>query len=104
MKPTNCPNCGAPLKGGKCEYCGTEITPTTSANEISNYLNGEYKQTIISIETAMKHGVLEPMNGLKMIAELRSRKKNLEKSSTFLLTIQKFCLSLQRKSAYNSNW
>lgn len=25
MKITNCPNCGAPLKGGKCEYCGTEI-------------------------------------------------------------------------------
>lgn len=24
-KSTNCPNCGAPLNGGKCEYCGTEI-------------------------------------------------------------------------------
>lgn len=23
MKPTNCPNCGAPLNGSKCEYCGT---------------------------------------------------------------------------------
>lgn len=21
---TNCPNCGAALHGGKCEYCGTE--------------------------------------------------------------------------------
>lgn len=21
---TNCINCGAPLHGGKCEYCGTE--------------------------------------------------------------------------------
>lgn len=21
---TNCKNCGAPLQGGKCEYCGTE--------------------------------------------------------------------------------
>lgn len=20
---TNCPNCGAPLVGGQCEYCGT---------------------------------------------------------------------------------
>ena len=20
----NCKNCGAPLRGGKCEYCGTE--------------------------------------------------------------------------------
>lgn len=24
-KPTNCPNCGAPLNGNKCEFCGTEI-------------------------------------------------------------------------------
>ncbi len=22
-RPTNCPNCGAPLSGSKCEYCGT---------------------------------------------------------------------------------
>lgn len=22
--PTNCKNCGAPLHGRKCEYCGTE--------------------------------------------------------------------------------
>lgn len=24
MRETNCKNCGAPLKSGKCEYCGTE--------------------------------------------------------------------------------
>ena len=24
MIRTNCINCGAPLKNGKCEYCGTE--------------------------------------------------------------------------------
>ena len=22
---TNCPNCGAPLRNGKCEYCETEV-------------------------------------------------------------------------------
>lgn len=22
---TNCPNCGAPLKGNRCEYCGTRF-------------------------------------------------------------------------------
>lgn len=22
---TNCPNCGAPLRKGRCEYCGTEM-------------------------------------------------------------------------------
>ena len=24
---TNCPNCAAPLKGGHCEYCGTQVEP-----------------------------------------------------------------------------
>lgn len=22
---TNCPNCGAPIKGSRCEYCGTQF-------------------------------------------------------------------------------
>ena len=22
---TNCPNCGAPIEGGKCPYCGTKF-------------------------------------------------------------------------------
>ena len=22
---TNCPNCAAPLKGGRCGYCGTQV-------------------------------------------------------------------------------
>ena len=25
---TNCPNCGAPIKGNRCEYCGTVFGPT----------------------------------------------------------------------------
>lgn len=28
---TNCPNCGAPHKGGVCEYCGTEQQPKTES-------------------------------------------------------------------------
>ena len=24
-KTTNCPNCGAPIDGDKCPYCGTEV-------------------------------------------------------------------------------
>lgn len=28
---TNCPNCAAPLKGGKCEYCGTQVEPPRRA-------------------------------------------------------------------------
>ncbi len=26
MEQTNCPNCGAPLAGCRCEYCGTVDT------------------------------------------------------------------------------
>jgi len=26
MKENKCKNCGAPLNGYKCEYCGTEYT------------------------------------------------------------------------------
>ena len=25
LEPFTCPNCGAPLKGLRCEYCGTEF-------------------------------------------------------------------------------
>ena len=28
MSPTNCKNCGAPLRNGRCEYCGTEYKGT----------------------------------------------------------------------------
>lgn len=35
MKETNCPNCGAPIVGSKCEYCGTAFSnrdDTTSSS------------------------------------------------------------------------
>ena len=28
--PTNCKNCGAPLHGSKCEFCGTEYPVNVS--------------------------------------------------------------------------
>ena len=30
MSTTNCPNCGAPLKGHRCSYCETEMPDATS--------------------------------------------------------------------------
>ena len=30
----NCPNCGAPLVGPKCEYCGTTVAPEIFTNDI----------------------------------------------------------------------
>lgn len=57
MKPTNCPNCGAVLKNGKCEYCGTDFIEEKEDCEVieiycedgtllcstTKFLNGGYK-------------------------------------------------------------
>lgn len=32
---TNCINCGAPLHGNKCEYCGTEYKNVMSEKEVA---------------------------------------------------------------------
>lgn len=34
MPDTNCRNCGAPVKGNRCEYCGTEYH-----DKIENYIH-----------------------------------------------------------------
>ena len=36
MPDSNCRNCGAPVKGNRCEYCGTEYPDT---KEIHSYIN-----------------------------------------------------------------
>ena len=83
MKQTNCPNCGAVLKGGKCEYCGTE-TQNMSTSDIGNYLNGGYKQyqnkeeiqnLIDRCEKSIESGEIERQQGLKIIADLRAKIK-----------------------------
>ena len=33
---TNCPNCGAPAKGSRCEYCGTPLERETVAYYADN--------------------------------------------------------------------
>ena len=82
MKSTNCPNCGAPLKGGKCEYCGTE-TQNMSKSDIGNYLNGDYKSCKEEIQSLIdrckkstESGEIERQQGLKIIADLRARMNN----------------------------
>ena len=37
---TNCPNCGAPLSDGKCEYCGTECTPRQKELKLKYFYMG----------------------------------------------------------------
>lgn len=40
---TNCPNCGAVLKNGQCEYCGTKVQ---AANELDILCNGHSMENI----------------------------------------------------------
>lgn len=82
MKQTNCPNCGAVLKNGKCEYCGTE-TQSTSNSEIEKYMNGDFKSCKKEIQSlidrckkSIESGEIERQQGLKTIADLRARMNN----------------------------
>lgn len=36
MERTNCPNCGAPLTGCRCEYCGT--VDTSAEKQMREYI------------------------------------------------------------------
>ena len=38
MSSFNCPNCGAPITGDKCEYCGTHFIDCTMDTEKPFYI------------------------------------------------------------------
>lgn len=40
MKDLNCPNCGAPITGDKCEYCGT-VFHIKQHKEVAQYVDCE---------------------------------------------------------------
>lgn len=44
---TNCPNCGAPLKDGWCEYCNTHVR---MANELDVDFNGKPTEVMLHIK------------------------------------------------------
>jgi hypothetical protein len=44
---TNCPNCGAPLKDGKCLYCDTHVR---LANELDVDFNGKPTEVMLNIK------------------------------------------------------
>lgn len=53
----NCPNCGAPMKGSRCEYCGTEIAQNHSIKQLPGGLIELYGRkfylTLDRIETSI---------------------------------------------------
>ena len=53
---TNCPNCGAPIIGDKCGYCGTEFDFHKSEYEkLISYRYNQLttKQNILEVQLAM---------------------------------------------------
>lgn len=41
----NCPNCGAPIRGDECPYCGTAFTKKSKGIDIYD-TNGSYVATL----------------------------------------------------------
>ena len=73
---TNCHNCGAVLKNGKCEYCGTNTEQSISTSEVEKYLNGGYKKLYDDIDKAMDNGTIELRHGMQMKVSLGSKITN----------------------------
>ena len=42
----NCPNCGVPIRGDECQYCGTVFTRKSKGFDIYN-TNGSYVLTLL---------------------------------------------------------
>lgn len=65
MSRTNCPNCGAPVRGAECEYCGTYFGVKTS------YVKPEVHKPSVSLLEAMRRSsstrpaiTLESLDGI----------------------------------------
>lgn len=55
----NCPNCGAPIRGDECPYCGTVFTRKHSGFDIYD-TNGDY------VATLYENGLLTANEARKM--------------------------------------
>lgn len=66
MKDLNCPNCGAPITGDKCEYCGT-VFRIKEHKEVTRYVDSE---PVTSADDGLKvqcisqeqYDVIDPMD------------------------------------------
>lgn len=56
----NCPNCGAPLAGEKCEYCGTICSSRMDFSRLDDALMDEIRLESLKIKVAMQaHEIAE---------------------------------------------
>lgn len=51
---SNCPNCGAPISGTRCEYCGTDFEPVYV--KLDNYIPWTTSTDIIPDKEDAVHG------------------------------------------------
>ncbi len=59
-KQLNCPNCGAPITGDRCEYCGTQfIDCTTVKNGEPFYLKIQIGDTVNVIKVFLNELSIE---------------------------------------------
>lgn len=59
---TNCPNCGAPVKGYQCEYCGTVFAERVDMSmvDIDTYI--KKKRTLEAARAELEVKILEAKN------------------------------------------
>ena len=63
LKSKNCPNCGAPVNGNHCEYCGscfgydgnTEIPSLSQAQNKDRHSALKYTAYVLNNERSMRH-------------------------------------------------
>ena len=65
---TNCPNCGAPIHGAKCEYCDTEFY---ILDEKCQSIRSELIQTQMSISQSIQSQMLLDRNLRDTVERLR---------------------------------
>lgn len=72
---TNCPNCGAPITGLRCEYCGTQFEKPKTV-----YCEVPYSRPYNDVETQL-------MNLQSQIAEANARMANSIQTQYLLNTL-----------------
>lgn len=65
----NCPNCGAPVHGDECAYCGTAFTRKREGVDLydpyGNYISTLFEQGIVTYNEARKLCGLDPKQRAK---------------------------------------
>ena len=75
---TNCPNCGAPIQGPKCEYCGTVFRGQRAniPGIIDDYANIDSTKLGIYLEAgALTPNEVREMMGLKRMEAIKQALK-----------------------------